>query len=259
MNYFASTDIGNYREQNEDFYYAGQNLFVVADGMGGHAAGEVASKIAVETFTNNFFKNIQPVLDAVKNIFLENNLENSPSNNVENNLIYNLLSSSIELANKEVFKLASSHPEYLGMGTTFTACYILNNKAYIIHVGDSRVYLKNKDSFKLLTQDHTVVWQMYKKGLITYDEIFSHPLRNYLENVLGIEPNINFNYITENLEIGDILLLCTDGLNSMLKDNNIHNIIIKNNKDAKKITKSLIQSAKKNGGLDNITVITIII
>ncbi len=243
MEYYIDTDIGNLREQNEDFALAIPNLFIVADGMGGHAAGEIASKIAVNTFVE-FFNDFSR--------------QNKTLNNSES--IKTLLLESIKYANKKVYELSCANKEYFGMGTTFTACYINKNKAqikaHIIHIGDSRIYLKNVNTFKLLTEDHTVVWQMYKSGLLTYQEIFSHPLRNYLENVLGTSSEIKADYLEEKLKKDDILLLCTDGLNSMVDDNKI-NKILSNKLSLEQICKKLIEEAKKNGGLDNITIILI--
>lgn len=310
MEYFAITDIGNVREQNEDCFFCKDNLFIVADGMGGHAAGEVASKTAVETFVENFFLD-----NKIKKINIDDiekpdtkkneNLKNITSENLKK-LLQNLMLSSISKTNKKVYELSLKNPEYNGMGTTFTACYIINNLAGVVHVGDSRVYLKNDKSFRLLTQDHTVVWQMYKKGIISYEETFSHPFRNYLENVLGVYQKLKPDFFTFKVSSGDILILCTDGLNSMVKDEKINEIIEsnlkiknKNNKNLKndknelkgelqgefkgelkyelkdklkyepkkdyfenipvKIGNNLVSEAKKNGGLDNITIIVIAI
>jgi len=246
MEYSAKSDIGNHREQNEDYYYAADNLFIVADGMGGQNAGEVASKTAVDRFVEFFNKQVNTT----------GKLKNRPGfNEVEK-----LLTGSMRYANDEILKLANSNPGYTGMGTTFTGCYVgFDNKnpvAHIIHAGDSRAYLKDKNNFKLLTSDHSLVGKMFRNGLITYDETFSHPLRNYLENVLGLESEFKSDYLQINLVPGNIMVLCTDGLNSMLRDAVIDNIITESGKP-QKITENLILSAKASGGLDNITVITI--
>ncbi|MCL4417908.1 MAG: Stp1/IreP family PP2C-type Ser/Thr phosphatase [Actinobacteria bacterium] len=234
MEYFAATDIGNYRDKNEDFYFCNDNLFIVADGMGGHKAGEIASRTAVE----NFVKHFQSV----------------PKNNTQN--IREAMIKSINFSNNEIIKLSKEKENYYGMGTTFTGCYIEDNKAHIIHVGDSRLYLKNSRQLKLLTSDHTIVGELFRKGLITYEDAFNHPQKNYLTNALGSENELIPDYISLDLEKKDIILLCSDGLNSMLRDTFIFKII-KQFKNPEEITKKLIYWAKNRGGLDNITVISI--
>jgi protein phosphatase len=232
MEYFAKTDIGNYREKNEDYFYADSNLFIVADGMGGHRAGEIASKTAVETFVKNFYKSLKP----------------------EN--IKQALSFSINSANKEVYKKSIAKLEYGGMGTTFTCCYIHNNTAYIIHVGDTRLYIKSEDNFKLLTSDHTIVGELYRSGKISYEETFNHPKKNFLTNVLGIAESMEPDFLTAKLKPGSTMLLCSDGLNSMLRDSYILKIINKFS-SSEDIAQNLVNSAKRKGGLDNITVIVV--
>ena len=232
MEYFAKTDIGNYREKNEDYFYADSNLFIVADGMGGHRAGEIASKTAVETFVKNFYKKIKP----------------------EN--IKQALSFSINSANKEVYKKSIAKLECSGMGTTFTCCHIHNDTAYIVHVGDTRLYVKSEDNFKLLTSDHTIVGELYRSGKISYEETFNHPKKNFLTNVLGIAENMEPDFFTAKLKPGSTMLLCSDGLNSMLRDSHILKIINKFS-SSEDIAQNLVNSAKRKGGLDNITVIVV--
>jgi len=234
MEYFAATDIGNYRDKNEDFYFCNNNLFIVADGMGGHKAGEIASKTAVENFVEYF--------------------QNSLKNNSQN--IQEFMITSINFANSKIVKLSQGNNDYYGMGTTFTGCYIDGNKAHVIHVGDSRLYLKNSREFKLLTSDHTIVGELFRKGLLTYEETFNHPQKNYLTNVLGMGDELTPDYFSFDLGENDIILLCSDGLNSMLRDTFILKII-NQFKNPEKITKKLIYWAKNKGGLDNITIISI--
>ena len=234
MEYFAATDIGNYRDKNEDFYFCNDNLFIVADGMGGHKAGEIASKTAVENFVEYF--------------------QNSLKNNSQD--IQEFMISSLNFANSKVVKLSQREEDYSGMGTTFTGCFIDGNKAHVIHVGDSRLYLKNSREFKLLTSDHTIVGELFRKGLLTYEETFNHPQKNYLTNVLGMGDELTPDYFSFDLGENDIILLCSDGLNSMLRDTFILKII-NQFKNPEKITKKLIYWAKNKGGLDNITIISI--
>jgi PPM family protein phosphatase len=234
MEYFAATDIGNYRDKNEDFYFCNDNLFIVADGMGGHKAGEIASRTAVENFIEYF----------------KNSLKNNPQN------IQEFMITSVNFANSKVVKLSQGKKDYSGMGTTFTGCYIDGNKAHVIHVGDSRLYLKNSREFKLLTADHTIVGELFRKGLLTYKDTFHHPQRNYLTNVLGTGNELTPDFFSFDLGENDIILLCSDGLNSMLRDTFILKII-NQFKNPEKITEKLIYWAKNKGGLDNITIILI--
>ena len=248
MEYFADTDIGKYREKNEDYLYAENNLFIVADGMGGHMAGEVASRIAVEAFIENFNSSLKGISKKTS--------ANKKTDNPDPTQIEKLLLKSIKSANREVYSKATLQPGYYGMGTTFTGCYIQQDKAYTIHVGDSRLYIKRGSEFNLLTSDHTIVGELFRRGEISYEQTFNHPQKNYLTNVLGVAKDIDPDFNSFKVLPEDILLLCSDGLNSMLKDEDIANIIDKY-KDAKDIAKNLIKGAIKKGGLDNITVIVV--
>ena len=248
MEYFADTDIGKYREKNEDYLYAENNLFIIADGMGGHMAGEVASRIAIETFIENFNSSLK---DRSKKIS-----DNKKTDKQGSSQIKELLLKSIKNANREVYSKAILQPGYYSMGTTFTGCYIQQDKAYTIHVGDSRLYIKRGSEFNLLTSDHTIVGELFRRGEISYEQTFNHPQRNYLTNVLGVAKDVDPDFNSYKVLPEDILLLCSDGLNSMLKDEDIANIIDKY-KDAKDIAKNLIKGAIKKGGLDNITVIVV--
>ncbi|MCJ7727023.1 MAG: Stp1/IreP family PP2C-type Ser/Thr phosphatase [Actinobacteria bacterium] len=248
MEYFADTDIGKYREKNEDYLYAENNLFIVADGMGGHMAGEVASRIAVEAFIENFNSSLKGISKKIS--------ANKITDNPGSSQVKELLLKSIKSANREVYSKATLQPGYYGMGTTFTGCYIQQDKVYTIHVGDSRLYIKRGSEFNLLTSDHTIVGELFRRGEISYEQTFNHPQRNYLTNVLGVAKDIDPDFNSFKVLPEDILLLCSDGLNSMLKDEDIANIIDKY-KDAKDIAKNLIKGAIKKGGLDNITVIVV--
>ncbi len=247
MEYFADTDIGKIREQNEDFFYARDSLFIVADGMGGHNAGEVASRIAVEVFTKNFDRSLKDKIKKTSSVKKDNL---TPLN------IEELLLESIRIANEEVFDTAVSKSEYYGMGTTFTGCFIHGQKAYIIHVGDSRLYVKRGSEMNLLTSDHTIVGELYRRGEISYEDTFDHPQRNYLTRVLGVTEDIDPDFSSHKILKEDVMLICSDGLNSMLKDKEISSIMDKY-KNARDITKNLIKGAIKKGGQDNITIIVI--
>jgi protein phosphatase len=251
MEYFADTDIGVYREKNEDYFYATDNLFLVADGMGGHRAGEVASKLAVEAFVREFNQKLPDnanITPAGK--------KNKTTVTITPDKIKELLISAIQYANGEVFKKAVLQPEYYGMGTTLTGCYVYRNKAYIIHIGDSRLYVKRNSRLRLLTEDHTIVGELFRSGQISNDEAFSHPQRNYLTKVIGVVKDTEPYFKSIKILPEDIIIICSDGLNSMLRDKDILNIANRY-EQVKDIVKNLINEALRRGGLDNITVIAV--
>lgn len=239
MRYFGATHKGKVRDNNEDSFHAEDDLFIVADGMGGHKAGEVASKLAIEYFIRSF--------------------KDSPEykKRLSSKQIGKILKDSVTAANNKVFKESVSNSACSGMGTTFTACYLTPGTAHIIHVGDSRIYfLGRNNGFKLITSDHTFVGEMFRRGEITYKETFDHPQRNYLTNVLGVSDEIIPDHHILKLSEGDRLILCTDGLNSMLRDS----LILKISKkfpEPEGLAKGLIKQANKLGGKDNTTVIVI--
>jgi serine/threonine protein phosphatase PrpC len=238
MKYYGATDIGKMREKNEDCFYAEDDLFIVADGMGGHLAGEVASRSSVDTFVRFFNESI-------------NKQSKIQTRSIKKNIIR-----SINLANDEVFKKSLKSSEYSGMGTTFTACFLYEDNIHIGHIGDSRAYLCRDKNIDLLTSDHTFVGELYRRGEITYEETFNHPQRNFLTNVLGVSDETNPDYLTLKILPGDSLIICSDGLNSMLRDEIILKISEKY-PEPEDVAKKLIKSALKNGGHDNITVIAV--
>jgi len=238
MDYYGATNRGRIRENNEDHFHAQNGLFIVADGMGGHKAGEVASRLSIETFVRYFDTHTGRV-----------SLPNNRS------IKKKLLESVLE-ANKEVFRQSIASTKYYGMGTTFTACSINKDTAHIVHIGDSRAYLCRDNNLKLLTSDHNFVGEMFRRGEITYEEAFNHPKRNYLTNVLGIEGKVIPDYLSQKLSDRDMLLLCSDGLNSMLRDEQILKLL-KKYPDPETAVNKLIEYANRKGGRDNITIIAI--
>jgi len=254
MDYFALSDTGKYRQNNEDSYFADDEscLFIVADGMGGHQAGEIASKTAVDNFSSYFINNLN------KNNFRYSENDANDENKEINESIQKILIDSAAYANKKIYNLGLKNKHLAGMGTTLTSVFIFNNNAYVLHVGDSRLYLFRENNLNLLTEDHTLVFQLYKKGIISYEDTFSHPQRNYLTSVLGENEISNLECFKVQLYKGDIMLLCSDGLNSMIKDNAIKDIMNKfKDKTAQNIAEKFILHANKNGGKDNITAIII--
>ena len=225
--YFAgNTDKGLVRSNNEDFFYAKRNLLIVADGMGGHNAGEVASKLAVDTVIS--------VLDGIKE-------------NYEESLIQ-----AIKEANKVVFEKATG--EQSGMGTTIDICICDKDKIYLGHVGDSRVYVIRDGKAIKITEDHSYVELLVQKGEITADEAKDYPMKNMITKAIGVSNSIEGDFYEFALKKGDKILLCTDGLTNMLTDGEIVEVISKS-ENVDEAADVLIKKANAAGGKDNITVI----
>ncbi|MBR2787107.1 MAG: Stp1/IreP family PP2C-type Ser/Thr phosphatase [Clostridia bacterium] len=241
MKAFAKSDIGKVRDMNQDsFYISNQNdevqLYIVADGMGGYKGGEIASKMAVEASKNYIINNFNSI---------EHNRDN----------ISNLIKNAIEYANFAIFQKAKEIPELENMGTTIDICLINLNKIYIGHVGDSRVYRKRKDFFRKLTTDHSYVQKLVSDGTITKEEAYNHPKKNMLIKALGCSSLVEPDVTVKGWLKDDIILMCSDGLTNMLKDEEIEKIIEENPSEA---CNRLIYEANRNGGLDNITAVIIL-
>lgn len=234
------SDVGLVRENNQDSCFVSKDLsfplFIVADGMGGHNAGEVASNMAVST---------------IKNIFLLNKEEL----NTEKGIV-KTIKSSIEKANHKVYTKSLEALEYSGMGTTVTLAYIYENKIYIGHVGDSRAYYITRDNMKQITEDHSLVNELIKNGSITIEQGKNHPQRNVITRAIGTSNHIRVDIHTMEYEEDNKLILCSDGLTNMINEEEILEIV---NRDEDIIVKcqKLVLDAKRKGGLDNITIIII--
>ena len=240
MQVFAKTDIGKERKVNEDFYYISRpedkiKLFILADGMGGYNAGEVASKMAVETVKSYIYKHFD------KN-------KNSKEN------IEQLLKDAIENANDTIYKKAQNKKDLYGMGTTLDVCLIYNSKLYIGHIGDSRVYRIRKEFMRRITRDHSYVQTLIEDGKITKEEALHHPKRNMLTKALGCTEKAEPDVYTKTFIKDDIILMTSDGLTNMVKENDIYNII---KQDKLNAAENLVKQANENGGYDNITVVII--
>ena len=240
MKAFAKTDIGKAREINQDYYNIPTtdklDLYILADGMGGYNGGEVASKLAI---------------DSVKK-YIENNFEKEKETKES---ILNLIKSAIEYANMIVYKKSKEVKELEGMGTTLDVCLIYNNKIFIGHVGDSRIYRIRQNVMRKLTKDHSYVQKLIEDGTITREEAMTHPKKNMLMKALGCTPYVEPDVRARNYIVGDILIMCSDGLTNMVKEEEIYKTVIE---DAVEAPKKLIEQANKLGGYDNITVITIL-
>ena len=240
MQVFAKSDIGRERKTNEDFYYVSKpedkiRLFILADGMGGYNAGEVASRMAVESAKDYIHKHF------AKNKDSKEKLEA-------------LLKDAIEYANSVVYKKAQSKEDLRGMGTTLDVCLIYNSRIYIGHVGDSRVYRIRKEFMRRLTKDHSYVQTLVDDGTITKEEAYSHPKKNMLTKALGCNAFVEPDVMVRGFQKEDALVICSDGLTNMVSKEEIFNLVTNNFETA---PKELVDLANQNGGIDNITVITI--
>ena len=246
ITYKAVTDVGRKRKGNEDslFVNADQNLFVVADGMGGHAAGEVASKIAVDSI-NEFV------------CLTGGDQEITWPFGLDEKISYdgNRLKTSIRYANRKVLDATKEKSEYEGMATTVAAVLVDGDSANLAHVGDSRVYLFHDGALSQLTSDHSWVNEQIQSGIISADQARSHPLRNVVTRALGGKPDLAVDIQAQKMEPGDVLLLCSDGLTTMLADPDIAEIITSAGGDIEKAAKALVAEANARGGEDNITVL----
>ena len=238
---YAKTDIGKARDINEDSFYITDNsfsdmqLYILADGMGGCKAGDIASKLAISTAKS----------------YIENNIKDTPK---EKESLIQLVGSSAEYANMVVYEKSKENKDFEGMGTTIEICLIYNNRAFIAHIGDSRIYRIRNGLIRQLTQDHSYVQTLVKQGTITKDEAEIHPKKNILTKALGCNAFVEPDMLVRGFQKDDILVMCSDGLSNMVSQDDIFNIVTKNFEIA---PKELVDLANKNGGIDNITIITI--
>ena len=237
---YAKSDKGKVREMNQDYYYISTSLdevqlYILADGMGGYNGGEIASSLAVQTAKN----------------YIENNFKDIEK---DRDSIIQLLGSSMEYANMIVYEKSKENAELQGMGTTLEICLIYNNKVYIGHVGDSRIYRIRKNFIRKLTQDHSYVQKLVKEGTITKEQAAHHPQKNMLMKALGCNAFVEPDVMVKGFLKDDILIMCSDGLSNLVNQDTIYEMASKNIEQA---TKDLIELANDRGGYDNITVVII--
>ena len=226
--YAGATDTGRKRRRNEDAYVVAPPLFCVADGMGGAQAGEVASRLAAA---------------AVE--------EADPGDRSGPERVTAL----IQEANRRVYERASVDPEASGMGTTMTVALVEDGRVAIGHVGDSRAYLFRAGELEQLTEDHSLVNELVKSGKLSREEADQHPQRSVITRALGTDPNVDVDAFTVESQPGDLYLLCSDGLSSMVDNDQILDAIERSRSDLKAVTASLVAAANRGGGEDNITVV----
>jgi serine/threonine protein phosphatase PrpC len=242
MRYAVKSDKGLKRDINEDSYNIIEGCseipitFVIADGMGGHNSGELASRMAVEC-AGDYIKRYPEKFRREENIF-------------------SAIQEVMEKANTNVYKTSLENKSSYGMGTTFIIAVIYNQKLFIGHVGDSRVYLIREENISRLTTDHSYIEELIKNGSLTREEASVHPNRNVITRALGCSEEMQVDTYSCDLEKNDYLLLCTDGLTNMLEEEEIKEIILRLG-EPEPICDELVRKANENGGEDNTTVIVI--
>jgi len=239
MEAVGMTDTGLVRKQNQDAIYSSvtqvgglPNLFIIADGMGGHKAGDVASQQAVARFVQ-YMTTAEKGSDYVR-----------------------ALLASAHVVNNEVYALAQANEDMRGMGTTFVCCVVEGERVDIVHVGDSRAYFVTEKGMRQITRDHTYAEELFRAGKITAEEARIHPKRHHLTRVLGFDPRVTLDGFSEKLGDAAYLLLCTDGLTNMLDDAAILGIIRRDDTLHNRV-QALVDTANANGGTDNISAVLI--
>lgn len=227
----ALTHTGLIRPDNEDAFLvdAEKGILAVADGMGGHQAGEVASFLALKALAEK----------------LKEGVADDPLAKLQ---------AAVRFANEVVYRSACLRPEFSGMGTTLTVAWVVGSQAFLAHVGDSRAYLFRDGHLEALTHDHSYVGELVRSGGLTAEEARFHPHRNILTRALGTEADVIVDTRVVELRTGDLLLLCTDGLLEVVKDEEIAEVLTLN-KGLKKAVQSLVELALERGGPDNVTVV----
>ncbi|MBI5091041.1 MAG: Stp1/IreP family PP2C-type Ser/Thr phosphatase [Candidatus Hydrogenedentes bacterium] len=236
------SDVGKKRSHNEDscIFCAPEVeelgrergiLFAVADGMGGASAGEFASRLALQILTERHYSSV------------ESNIPES-------------LRSALEYANRRIFEEAENNPEYHGMGTTVSAVLVMGDCAYVAQVGDSRVYLaRNDGSFKQITDDHSLVAEQVRNGYISEEEARTHSLKNLITRAVGIKDSVKVDLFATRLRKGDTLLICSDGMSNLIKDDEIARLLTRDSLQA--AARVLVGRALEEGGSDNITAVLV--
>jgi PPM family protein phosphatase len=226
--HFSHSDTGRQRRANEDAYFARAPVFVVADGMGGAQAGEVASRVAVESF--------------------ERGIDDGSGSPEE------LLAERVREANARIHEMSQAEQDRAGMGTTLTAAHVGEHEVAIAHVGDSRAYRLRGDALERLTEDHSLVEEMRRRGQLTAEEADEHPQRSIITRALGPEPDVTVDTHSWRGAEGDVYLLCSDGLTSMVSEERMA-AILREAPTLRDAGRALVAAANDAGGRDNITVV----
>ena len=237
MNAYAATNVGLIRSVNQDYVYYSlepvgclANLFIVADGMGGHKAGDVASRCSVERFV----KYLKQTYDKDE---------------------VTAINSSITKVNEEIITMANENPDYAGMGTTFVAATIDDNMLKVANIGDSRLYIAGEDIIQI-TRDHSLVEELIYKGEIDREQARTHEKKNFITRAIGGRNSVEAEMFCVELKPNDKIVMCSDGLSNMVEDKDILKIINESS-DIRDAVENLIEEANRNGGTDNISVMII--
>lgn len=238
MKTFSMTHVGMRRETNQDYMYTSEipvgnlpNLFLVADGMGGHAAGDYASRFTVEK-----------VVD-----YARQSTKREP---------VAILREAVKEANELLLAAAANDPQKEGMGTTLVAAVVDNDRLYVANVGDSRLYILNQEKIVQITRDHSLVEEMIRLGEMDKEEAKDHPDKHIITRAIGVFAEVHVDFFETVIKSGDIILMCTDGLTNMVDDESIRQIV-RGQRDIVEKTEKLIEAANQNGGRDNITVVIV--
>ena len=238
MEAYAITDTGKTRQINQDFVYCSSspigilpNLYVVADGMGGHSAGDYASRFCVEEFIRR--------------------IEHDGAETIISGI-----DCALEKTNQALLQKASESPELEGMGTTFVAACIQEDTMYVVNIGDSRLYLID-DSIKQITRDHSLVEEMIQNGDLMRSEARFHPKKNVITRAVGTNNRLELDFFEVTLQNQDIVLLCSDGLSNMVDDAELYRIVAEGKEDLTQTLQELVKKANENGGKDNISAILV--
>jgi len=237
---YSITDIGRKRQLNQDYVFSSPkpvgnmpNLFIVADGMGGHNAGDYASKCTTETVVNE----------------LRNSFEKNPTL---------MMQKAIRVANKKIREDALADEKLFGMGTTLVVATIIGRYLQVANIGDSRLYIINESGIRQVTRDHSLVEEMIRLGGLRREDARKHPDKNIITRAIGAKDEVEADFFTEELESGDIVLMCSDGLTNMLDDEEIKKIVLDPTKfTLNEIGDALVKAANENGGKDNIGVVLV--
>lgn len=238
MKMFSATDTGISRKMNQDYYFASDaavgnlpNLYIVADGMGGHKAGEYASRYTTERIVASVSRN-------------------------EGDEPVSILKEAIDKANELLVMESNDDESKSGMGTTLVIATLIGNKLFVANVGDSRLYVVEDAGLKQITRDHSLVNEMLSMGEINESQAREHPKKNIITRAIGVSKQVKADFFEVELETNNLVLLCSDGLTNMINDEEIFNII-KSKDSLKEQVVTLIKTANHNGGKDNITVMII--
>ncbi len=248
------TDVGRKRKSNEDSFAIApdHNLFIVADGMGGHAAGEVASRLAVESIERHISGS-----DPRREPTIPASFRSGPAGDAALSVPARRVLNAVRLANQEIVRSVKKHREMRGMGTTVVIAYVDGARAVIGSVGDSRAYLVRDDALRQLTSDHTFVNEQVRAGALSTSEARKHPARNILTRAVGSQEDVEVDLVEQDLKAGDTLLLCSDGLTTMVEDDDILKTIRAHPGHPDSACRALVDLANEHGGDDNVTVVLV--